>query len=231
MTPFKNFQLVDLTHTLNENIPTWTGECGFRSEILMDYPETACVLEYKCIASAGTHMDAPSHFIPGGRDIDQLNLRELCIPVCVIDMLEEVHATAQITLKDFDLYEKTHGKIPLGSIVVANTGWSRHWDTPEVYRGTKEWPECPTLSAEVGGLLMERGVVGVGIDTLSPDPYGGNYPLHTLLLGADKFILENLTNLDKLPKKGAYLMALPLKIAGGTESPIRAIGLVPTRNC
>ncbi len=89
---------------------------------------------------------------------------------------------------------------------------------------------CPSIQAGVGDLLIKRGVAGIGIDTLSPDPYGGDYPLHVQLLGADKFILENLTNLDKLPKRGASLIALPLKIAEGTESPIRAIALIPPKN-
>jgi len=226
MTVLKDFKLIDLTHTLDKKTPSWTGECGFQSKVLVDYPEVARVLEYKCIASAGTHIDAPSHFIPSGRSIDQLTLEELLIPICVIDMSEKLHPTAQVVFRDFELYEKTHGKIPKGSVVIANTGWSRYWKTPEIYRGKGKYPIAPTLFAEVGDLLIEREVVGIGIDTFSPDPYGGSYPLHVLILGADKFILENLTNLESLPKKDSYLMALPLKIAGGTESPVRAIAFV-----
>lgn len=227
MNPFKNYALVDLTHTLDKNIPTWTGDCGFHSKILVDYPEVARVLEYECIASAGTHIDAPSHFIPHGRNIDQLPLEELCIPICVINMQEELHASAQITREDFENHEREHGKIPKGSIAIGSTGWSRYWKTPEIYRGEGEYPVTPTISPDVGDMLLDRDVAGIGIDTLSPDPYGGDYPLHVQLLGADKFIIENLTNLDKLPPRGSCLIALPLKIADGTESPIRAIALVP----
>jgi kynurenine formamidase len=220
--------LVDLTHTLDNTIPTWTGDCGFKSTILVDYPEVARVLEYQCIASAGTHVDAPSHLVPTGRNIDALTLEELCVEICVVDMTEELHPSAQISIKDFENFEKIYGKIPQGSVVLGNTGWSHYWKTPEKYRGKAEYPVCPSIHPEAGKLFIERGVAGIGIDTLSPDPYGGEYPLHVQLLGADKFILENLTNLDKLPKKGDYLIALPLKIAEGTESPIRAIALVPS---
>ncbi|NGX40160.1 MAG: Kynurenine formamidase [Chlamydiae bacterium] len=230
MTALRDFKLVDLTHTLDKEIPTWTRECGFQSEILVDYENGVRVFEYKCFASAGTHIDAPSHFIPNGRDVDQLTLEELCSPICVIDMSEELHPNAQVRLGDFEQYEKTHGKIPKDSVVIAHTGWSRYWKTPEKYWGTEKHPVFPTLSEEVGDLLIDRDVAGIGIDTFSPDPFGSDFPLHMCLLGADKFIVENLTNLEKLPKKGAFLMALPLKIAGGSESPLRAIALVPTGN-
>ncbi len=112
MELFSKVKLVDLTHTVDENIPTWTGECGFRSSILVDYPEVARVLEYHCIGSAGTHIDAPSHFIPNGRDVDQLTLEELCIEVCVVDMTESLHPAAQISIEDFEHYEKVYGEIP-----------------------------------------------------------------------------------------------------------------------
>jgi len=228
MKGLKGFNLIDLTQTLDEKIPTWTGDCGFKSKILVDYPEVARVLEYECIASAGTHIDAPSHFIPNGRNVNELTLEELCTPICIVDMSEKLHSRAQITLEDFENFERTYGEIPKGSVVLGNTGWSRYWETPEKYRGSEKYPVTPTMSAEVGELLVQREVVGIGIDTLSPDPCGGSYPLHARMLEADKFILENLTNLDKLPKRGSYLIALPMKIAKGTESPVRAIALVPS---
>jgi kynurenine formamidase len=195
----------------------------------MDYSEGVRVLEYYCLAGGGTHIDAPSHFIPNGRNVDELTLEKLCIEICVVDMTEELHPFAQISLEDFKNFEKVYGKIPKGSVVLGNTGWSRYWKTPEKYRGKSESLAFPSIQPEVGKLLLEREIVGLGIDALSPDPYESEYPLHVQLLGADKFILENLTNLDKLPKKGANLIALPLKVAKGTESPIRAIALVPNK--
>lgn len=214
---FSQYSLIDLTHTLHPAIPTWTGECGFKSTIQMDYREGARVLQYECEAGIGTHIDAPLHFIPDGREVDQLTLEELCTEVFVVDL----SSGSQITVRDCMRLEEAHGRISKGSVVVGNTGWSRYWSEPERYR-----TGSPSFHPDVGEFLLERDVAGIGIDTLSPDPYGGEYPLHHQLLGAGKFILENLTNLDQLPKKGALLIALPLKIAGGAESPVRAIALI-----
>lgn len=114
--------------------------------------------------------------------------------------------------------------------MIGHTGWSRYWNEPEKYRNLNDKGEilAPTFSRDVGQLLLDRNVIGIGIDTLSPDDYGRGYPIHQMLLSADKYIIENLTNLDKLPKKGAYLIAFPPKILGGTEAPIRAVALIPS---
>ncbi len=227
MNFLNNFTLVDLTQKVDKNTPTYTGDCGFKTKKLLDYHQGACVVEYYCLAGCGTHMDAPSHFIPNGRNIADLALDEICAPVCVIDMSEKLTKDAKITLKDFEKYEKEYGEIPKDSVVVGNTRWSQYWSDPKIYRGEGKFPHCPTFSSDVGDLLIKRDVRGVGIDTFSPDKLEDNFPLHKLLLGSNKFIIENLTNLEKLSKKGSYLIALPLKIEKGPESPIRAIGLVP----
>ncbi len=223
----KSYHCVDLTHSLHPDIPTWMGECGFKSEIHLDYSEGARVLNYHCIGSAGTHIDAPSHFIPQGKNIDAITLDALCTELCVIDMAAPSSPTAQISLKDIDTFEKKFGAIPSGSIVVGRTGWERHWASPKIYRGTGELPQSPSFEAAVGPLLLDREIAGLGIDTLSPDPFGSDYPLHHALLGNNLFIIENLAHLDALPPKGSYIFALPLKINQGTESPARVIAFVP----
>jgi kynurenine formamidase len=218
-----------LTHPLNENIPTWAGACGFHKKICHDYPEGSRVFEYQCVGSAGTHMDAPSHFIPGAKDIEELAIEDLMAPLCVVDLLSELRPDSQITLRKFEAYEKRYGKIPERSVVVGNTGWSRYWNEPEKYRNLNEKGEIqiPSFSAEVGPLLLARNIAGIGIDTLSPDSEGGEYPIHQMNLSMNKYIIENLTNLEQLPKQGGYILAFPTKIVGGSEAPIRAIALIP----
>ncbi len=214
---FSNTRLIDLTHALNSPIPTWTGGCGFEALQLMDYEEGARVQELHLLAGAGTHMDAPSHFIPGAKNIDQLLLQDLLAPLSVVDLSKE---KKEITLDDFKQYEKSYGKIAPGSVVVGNTGWSQFWSDPDKYR-----EGFPTFSEEVGDFLLERKIKGLGIDALSPDPRESGFPLHHQLLKEGVYFLENLTRLDRLPKSGAWILSLPLKIEGGTESPIRSIGL------
>jgi kynurenine formamidase len=119
-------------------------------------------------------------------------------------------------------------QIQANSFVVGFTGWSRRWGDPDQYRNVVNGSMCfPGFSQEAAELLLERNVAGVGIDTLSPDGSNMEFPVHLSFLRAGKVLLENLTNLDRLPAAGSYILALPLKIKGGTESPIRAVGLIP----
>lgn len=226
-----NCKMIDLTHGLHESVPTWNGESGFRKKTIVDYAEGGIrVLNYECLAGVGTHMDAPSHFIPNGKDISSLNLEDLIVPACVIDISSNQNPDYFISVRDIETFEKLHGPIPEKSLVIGYTGWSRFWKTPEKYRNADRQGNLhvPGLSADAARVLLARNVVGIGIDTLSPD--GSNvheFPVHHLLLGNGKYIIENLTNLQLVPPKGSFLFALPLKIEGGSESPIRAVALIP----
>jgi len=228
----KGFEIVDLTHLLNEKIPTWTGECGFQKRLVMDYPENiARVMSYSCIANAGTHIDSPSHFISGGKCIHELTLdKELCVPIHCIDVSAKAKRDYLISCEDLEHYEKTHGKMQSGSVLLGCTGWDKYWNDSVRYRSADKDGNirCPGFSAEVGAMILERKLVGLGIDTFSPDGGNMSFPLHFQLLGAGKYLIENLTNLDKIPPVGAYLQVLPLKIEDAAESPVRAIALVST---
>jgi kynurenine formamidase len=105
---------------------------------------------------------------------------------------------------------------------------SRFWSTPEAYRNVdaREQMLFPAFSAKSGELLLKRGIVGLGIDTLSSDCLDQEYPIHQLFLGAGKYILENVANLGAMPPKGGYVIALPIRVAGGAEAPVRMVGLV-----
>lgn len=223
------YTLVDLTHTIHEGIPTWTGEKGFSVQQVMDYSEGAKVYHYECVAGIGTHMDAPSHFFPGGKTVATIELKDLLVKGYRLDVSNKKQSDLFIEKKDIVDFEKENGKIEPNSFFIGYTGWQDHWNNPTLYRNLDEKGimHFPGFSKEAAELLLEREVVGIGIDTLSPDGSNLSYPVHILLLGAGKYLVENLCNLDKLPSKGFFVFLFPLKIQEGSESPIRAVGLIP----
>ena len=226
------FDIIDLSYQINENIPTWEGNKGFEKKTVLDYPASvARVMHYSMVANAGTHIDSPSHFTPQASEIHHLNLSNLCVPIHLIDVRAKAHTDYMISLEDIAIYEQKYGPVRAGSIIIGLTGWDKHWADAKKYRAEDLNGDihCPGFAADVGPFVLERNVVGLGIDTFSPDGSDMTFPLHLLLLGKEKYLIENLTNLSKVPPVGAYLIALPLKIEGAAESPIRAIALVPQR--
>ena len=219
-----SFNFVDLTHPLEGTVPTWTGSCGFRSEIKMDYPEGCRVQQFKMHAGVGTHLDAPSHFFSDGLNVGDLPLDRLIVPAIKIDVKRKVDsARYMISPEDIIDFEKKY-QIPKGALVLGDTGWGRYWKDKERYRNQMQFPG---FLKETVDLLLKRGIVGVGIDTLSPDGSDMTFPVHHRLLGAGGYILENVANLDNVPEIGFYVAALPLRISEATESAIRCVAFIP----
>lgn len=223
------FNIIDLTHSLTESVPTWTGSCGFCLEIKRDYDQVFRVNQVKMHAGVGTHMDAPSHRFEGGHSIADIALEHLIVPVCVIDVSTKADADYEISLEDLEEYEKKYGKTPKNSLVIGYTGWERFWKSPEQYRNVDEkgLMHFPAFSESVGEVLLQREIAGIAIDTLSPDSPKSSFPIHKLFLGAGKYIIENVANASQIPPKGAIIIALPIKAVNATESPIRLVALVP----
>lgn len=223
-------KLLDLTHTLDDSVPTWSGSCGFHYEVKMDYDQGVRVLSYKMHAGVGTHMDAPTHFFREGKNIADIELDALLAPLCVINVSNKRSPELFIQPEDILEFEKEFGQIPSNGFVAGFTGWQEFWGDPLKYRNPdKEGKKrFPGFSKEAAELLMEREIAGIGIDTLSPD--GSNdedFPVHRIILGGGRYIVENLVNLDKAPPRGALAILLPLKIKAGTESAIRAVCVLP----
>ena len=221
--------IVDLTHTIHSSIPTWDGTCGFHSHVIKDYQDGCRVYQYEKFGGVGTHIDSPSHFIEKGRDVASLTLQELIVPLCIIDISHKIHPDYLLSADDVSTFEKKYGKIGPNSLVVAYTGWDAKWGSQE-YRNVDEKGEMhfPGFSIAAAEILLERDVAGVGIDTLSPD--GGDathFLVHHLILGNDKYIIENLTGLKSQPKVGGYAICLPEKIQHGSEASARVVGLFP----
>jgi kynurenine formamidase len=225
------FNVVDLSHDISEKTVTWRGETGFSREIQVDYDsEGYRSLIYTFGACVGTHMDAPAHFDKGGTSLADIPLNNLIIPCCCIDVSSKSSDNFLISSKDIDNFEKKYGEIPPKSIVFGYTGWDDRWDDHKAYRNedSDKKMHFPGFSLESAKLLLKRDVVGIGIDTLSPDGSENNgFDVHNLLLKSGKYFIENLTNLKKVPPKGSYVIALPLKIVEGTEIAVRVIALIP----
>lgn len=224
------FTLLDLTHTLSSSIPSWNGTCGFKHEVKLDYADCPTdvkfrVQQIKMHAGIGTHMDAPAHCIPGGQSIADIPLSSLVAPCVVIDVSTKYKdENAVVSPEDLLSFEQQYGLVPSGAFVIIRTGWERFWEEPEKYRNHLMFP-C--VSAEVALLLLARDIVGLGIDTLSPDRPERGYPVHQAVLGAGKYIIENVANAARLPSIGSYSLALPIKTQEGTEAPVRLVGFLP----
>lgn len=225
----EHFTIVDLTHKLNADVPTWNGSCGFCLEIKKDYDKVFRVQQLKMHAGVGTHMDAPAHRFAGGLSIADIALEQLVVPACLIDVSEKAHADYEISVEDVEHYEKKFGRIPKNSLVIGYTGWDRFWKDSITYRGVdaKGQMHFPAFSAEAAKFLLKSEIAGIAIDTLSPDCLDHDFPVHQLILGKGKYIIENIANCSRIPPKGSYVIVLPMNMEGATESPIRAIALIP----
>lgn len=220
-------KIIDLTHSLSKNIPSWDGKADFELSIVTDYenctpPDLFRTQKICASVSLGTHMDAPAHVIPGGRTIDKLNLDELVVDCVVIDVSNEADENFSIMPSAIEKFEKENGEIPANSLAIFYTGWSRNWKNPEKYHNNFGFPSVDVSTAEV---LLKRKVVGVGIDTFSCDTGKKGFPVHRAILGADKYLVENVANANLLPPKGARVFVLPTKFENATEAPVRLIAL------
>lgn len=222
------FKLIDMTHTLSDVTPTWVLDCGYRQHIEVDYDKNLGNLSFRVNslqmpAGCGTHMDAPAHRFPNGLSIDEIPLDNLLSPAICIDVSNKADEHYLISTDDILSFEKAHGMIPKNSVVIFYTGWAQHWKNKKRYHNRLQ---CPSVSEEVALLLLERNIHGLGIDTLSPDVGSSDFPVHKHLLGANKYIIENVANAIELPSTGAYVLVAALKGKGLTEAPVRLIGFV-----
>ena len=235
------YQIVDLSHAFGAGTlywPTSTSKFGLKQEANGPTPggwfysaNTLSTPEH-----GGTHLDAPRHFSEKGRTADEIPLEQLIAPAVVIDVTKEAAADRDYRLtRDAVLaFEKAHGQIARGTVVLLRTGWSRFWPEARPYLGDDTPGDAsklsfPSYGVEAARLLVEeRGVAALGIDTASID-YGRStdFQVHRVAAARNVPGFENLTNLDRLPARGAMVVALPMKIEGGSGGPLRAIALVP----
>lgn len=184
----------------------------------------------------GTHLDAPIHFSATGEDAASVGLDRLVGPAVVLDVRQQAAADAdyRLTVSDVEAWEAEHGRIEAGTIVLLRTGWSARWPDAASYLGSSVPGDASNLHFPSFGeaaarlLVEERSVAVLGADVASID-YGAStdFIVHRIAAAANVPGLENLTNLDALPAAGAWVIALPMKVAGGSGGPLRAIAVLP----
>jgi kynurenine formamidase len=226
--------VVDMTHAIAAGLPAWPGDEKAFEAKLLDTPEKDGYFtrSFWMLEHYGTHMDAPAHFPPGQATLDKIPEAHFFGPDVVIDVREEVSKDAdyRLSVARVEKWETAHGRIPAGAIVMMRTGWAARWPDLARYRNLDENKvmHFPGFSVESAKLLMARGAVGLGIDTLSID-YGASkdFEVHHLDLPAGLYNLENLANMDYLPEAGAFVIAAPIKLEGGSGGPVRVFAILP----
>lgn len=235
-------RLIDLTHTFGAETIVWPTEHDFRL-VVQQEGETPGGYYYasnrlEMAEHGGTHIDAPIHFAKGGQTLDQIPLEYLIGAGVRIDISAQCARDRdyRITILDFERWEATHGRIPDRTIVLLDTGFARFWPSRQDYLGTGlRGPEgvqalhFPGVHPEAAmWLVHERHIKAVGIDTASID-YGQSthFETHVALLSHNVPVFENLADLRALPALGFEVIALPMKIAGGTGGPLRVIAAIP----
>jgi kynurenine formamidase len=234
-------RIIDLTHSMDEQSPYWpTGrDCSpFTARVTANFDLRGCFARDLTMPEHfGTHLDAPAHALPGGLTVDQLRVAGFFSNACVVDVREAVQANADylVSVSDMERHAGTHGAMPADGCVFFCTGWASRWPSQVRYinEDTHGVKHFPGVSESAARYLLDRvGPVSVGIDT--PSVEGGTVKglvVHRALLGADLYILENVANLEELPPTGASVVALPLKLTGGSGSPVRVLALVPGPKC
>ncbi len=232
---------IDLTHPFNAESVYWPTARTFAKETdaegYTDGGYYYSAYSFSAAEHGGTHVDAPVHFAEGGLSVDELPVEQLIGPGVVIDVSEPASRDVEYLVGpgDIEAHERAHGPIPEGAIVLVNTGRAGLYPDRAAYMGTAErGPEAvaelrfPGLSKQGAELLVARGVAAVGIDTPSID-YGRSelFEAHVALMTSNVPAFENVADMSELPATGATIVALPMKIEGGSGGPLRIVAHLP----
>lgn len=240
-SPTFSGKILDLTHSYDAQTIYWPTEEGFKLEKEFagktDKGYFYASNKFSSPEHGGTHIDAPYHFNEKGKTVDEIPLDQLVGAGVVIDVIAKASGNPDylISVVDFEDWEKANGEIPKNSIVLLRTGFGKYWPDRKAYMGTDERGKeavaklhFPGLHPEAAKWLVEkRGIKAVGLDTPSID-YGQStlFETHRTLFAANVPAFENLANLDQLPTKGFEVIALPMKIKGGSGAPLRIIAIL-----
>lgn len=226
-------RIVDLSYAINDKLVSWPGdpkvfEAKTNGTVEKDgyFTRSFWMLEHY-----GTHLDAPAHFPLGKLTVEQIAPEKFFGPAVVLDVRAEAEKNPDYQLSPaiIEAWEKRHGRIPAGAIVILRTGWASRWPDVQRYRNTdaKGAMHFPGFSVNAAKILLDRKISGLGCDTLSIDPGNStDFPVHHLVLGVNVYQLENLGDLSALPEAGAFLVVAPIKLEGGSGGAVRVFALV-----
>ena len=241
-------RIVDLTQPLSAETPLlplpaqWNNTPPFNLKELSRYDDRGPAWYWNAFETGehtGTHFDAPVHWISGkdlpNNTVDTIPPAQFVGPACVVDVTKEVARDADFLVTPDLLreWEKTNGKIPSASWLLLRTGWSKRANAVDYINVKEDGPHTPGWAPEASQFLSrERDVLGVGVETVGTDAGQAArmqppFPNHFIMHGSGKFGLAGLCNLDQLPTTGAVVIAAPLKIVGGSGSPLRVIAITP----
>lgn len=239
----KTKRFVDLTHAFQPGIPHWPGFPDEARQTLYGYEKGTGSLgegfyaQLFCLVGQwGTHVDPPAHFIKGLRTVDQIEVKEMILPLVVLDVHDKAaqNPDYMITLDDVRAWEARHGRIPESAFVAMRTDWSKRWPNVTMMQNKdgQGVAHYPGWSKEVLTYLYEeRKITASGHEPTDTDPgvmtSKGDYSLETYVLGTNHFQVELLTNLDQVPEFGALVVVSFPKPAGGSGFPARVFAIVP----
>src|SRR5215470_14502924 len=217
-------QVIDLSYAISDKMVPWPGDAkAFEAKTNATVEKQGYFTRsFWMLEHYGTHLDAPAHFPPGTTTVDQIAAERFFGPAVVFDVRKEAERDPDYVLsaKDIAGWEAKYGKIPPGAITVLRTGWSARWPDVARYRNqdAKGIMHFPGYSVAAAKILLDRKVSGLGCDTLSIDPGNSpDFPVHHL---------ENLADASGLPEAGAFLIAAPIKLEGGSGGAVRVFALV-----
>jgi kynurenine formamidase len=233
------WEMVDMTYVFDETTLNWPTQKKFEMRVIMN--ETTSdgywlqLEEYSSAIHAGTHMDAPCHFVLGKWCVDDIPLERLSGPAAVVDITDKVRENpdATVSVNDLKDWESISGRSLNGTIVVMRSGWGRRWGDREAYIGTlgndTKDMHFPGMSPKAAQWLVDnRDVYGVASESLSLDAGQNNaFMAHRILLGNNIYGLENVANVEEIPIVGAYIYASPMKLGRGSGAPTRIVAKYP----
>ena len=232
---------VDLTYSFDSTTLYWPTAAPFRLTVVSAQRTPAgyyyAANNFAAAEHGGTHLDAPVHFVEGRHTTDQIPLEQLLGPAVVIDVSHQADSSPdyRITPADIERWEAAHGTIAPKTIVLFKTGWGSRWPDRARYLGTTKTGQAavselhfPGIRLDAARVLVQRKVNAVGVDTPSLDNgQSTTFGVHRRLFASNIPGFENVANLDRLPPTGAFVIALPMKIAGGSGGPLRIVALLP----
>ncbi|HEV8428197.1 MAG TPA: cyclase family protein [Pyrinomonadaceae bacterium] len=238
---FPSGRIVDLTYAFDANSVYWPTAEQFKLETdfegITDKGYFYSAYRYSAAEHGGTHLDAPVHFARGRATVDQLPLQQLMGSAVVVDVTAQCAKNADylVSVADFENWERRNGRIRPGTIVLLRTGFGKYYPDRQKYLGTDERGAAAVAKLHFPGLdpaaarwlTQNRSIKAIGLDTASID-HGQStlFESHRILFEKNIPAFENVANLDQLPVKGFSVIALPMKIKGGSGGPLRIVAIL-----